>query len=134
MDTILVPPSNYLAHCRSAEVDWPSINDELRWFPQDFANGPVHDLGEAGVLSRKKNGSKALGADRLNGSRTVVWEGFSAEWCSLASTFASMCLPSQVDPKVSVPLLLRGASLRSTRLTQTLKANGICPLYYHTVK
>lgn len=90
-----------MTYCIPAEVNCTSIDRVQRWIPHGFADRPVYELIEAGVLSRKRIASGAVGADRLYATRAVVWKVTFDIWCSLAAANAYMRLSSRVDPEVT---------------------------------
>lgn len=88
-----------------------------RYFPNSFADGPVHDLIEAIILSRKRDASGALGADWLYAAWTMVWAVCSTERCHLSNDVVYMRPRSQMDADVADPPNVFRASLMLMTLT-----------------
>lgn len=113
--------SHILASSTSAEIDCASVGSVERLFLHGFACGWLYALVEVVIMSWKQYERAAIGADKVFAAGDIVWTDLSAVFCSLASGFVCMDLPTK-NATFLTDSLICGAFLMHIMYFQTPRA------------
>lgn len=97
-------PLAILTHFRSAEIPWWFVQNVHSRFSYSSADGRVHYLVEAAILSRKRDAKGVPGSNKLYAAQAAVWVASCTEQCSVGNSMSYTHPHYHVDPEDPDPL------------------------------